>query len=84
VNPICPICGLYELNDGSEDTLYTCECECRCRCDYCNTIIKLDEDPHTYFAELRAIYCKECSQDYQRRQARSATPNSRSGDEGAE
>lgn len=26
-NPMCPICGLYELNDGSEDTLYTCECD---------------------------------------------------------
>lgn len=26
-NPICPICGLYELNDGSEETLYTCECD---------------------------------------------------------
>ncbi len=26
-NPRCPICGLYELNDGSEETLYTCECD---------------------------------------------------------
>lgn len=26
-NPRCPICGLYELNDGSEETLWTCECE---------------------------------------------------------
>lgn len=23
----CPICGLYEENDGSEETLYTCECD---------------------------------------------------------
>jgi hypothetical protein len=27
MNPICRICGLYELNDGSEDTLWTCECD---------------------------------------------------------
>lgn len=27
MNPRCPECGLYELNDGSEDTLWTCECE---------------------------------------------------------
>lgn len=26
-NPRCPICGLYELNDGSEETLWTCECD---------------------------------------------------------
>lgn len=27
MNPRCSECGLYELNDGSEETLYTCECE---------------------------------------------------------
>ena len=27
MNPRCPECGLYELNDGSEDTLWTCKCE---------------------------------------------------------
>jgi len=26
-NPRCPICGLYELNDGSEEALWTCECD---------------------------------------------------------
>ncbi len=26
-NPRCTNCGLYELNDGSEETLYTCECD---------------------------------------------------------
>lgn len=23
----CPICGLPEQNDGSEETLYICECD---------------------------------------------------------
>lgn len=27
VNNRCPICGCWELNDGSEETLYTCECD---------------------------------------------------------
>jgi hypothetical protein len=46
MNPRCPECGLYELNDGSEDTLWTCECE-------------LDETPATPTAK-RCGHCWDC------------------------
>lgn len=38
----------------------------QCHCDYCNKEIETTTDPHSYFAELRAVYCKECSDRYQK------------------
>ncbi len=41
-NPRCPICGLYELNDGSEETLWTCECEDLTGCkNDCGEVVRL-------------------------------------------
>jgi hypothetical protein len=58
MNPVCPVCGLYELNDGSEDTLYTCECESDepILCDKCHA----DIDGDIYWEAQGLIYCREC------------------------
>jgi len=57
-NPRCPICGLYELNDGSEDTLYTCECDEDLGCDKCGAEI---EDNETYYEGDGKILCAKCT-----------------------
>lgn len=37
----------------------------KCHCDYCNADIETTKDSHSYFAELRAVYCAACSKRYQ-------------------
>lgn len=39
----------------------------KANCDYCNKEIETTKDQYSYFAELRAVYCKECSDEYQKR-----------------
>lgn len=57
-NPQCPICGLYELNDGSEDTLWTCECdEQALDCDKCGAGI---DDNELYYQGDGKILCAKC------------------------
>lgn len=55
VNPICPVCGLYELNDGSEDTFYTCECEVIVECDKCGV-----ERWGRCTDQGGFVFCKDC------------------------
>lgn len=62
MNPRCPICGYYELNDGSEETLWTCECdeadEQTLACDFCGIV--LDSDGDRFWECENKIYCEDC------------------------
>lgn len=58
-NPVCPVCGLYELNDGSEDTLYTCECDDQeLYCAKCGEFIP---EETVYYVVEGKVTCKPCT-----------------------